>query len=105
VRKSGWSCSLPLIRRGDPQSQLLDLLQPVFAIESEPHQILMEHLACQIGIQTREPHTFRDNGAGHDLPAVKRTERWNSWLDVHFCAVLAVIQGLDNDVHVIELPR
>ena len=86
-------------------TQLLDLFQPLLTVQSEPHQVLVENLACQIRVQTRDSHAFRDNGAGDDLSAVKRSERWNSLLDVNLCAVHLVMKWLNNNVHVIKLPR
>ena len=96
---------IPVTRSSKSKSQLLDLFHALFAVQSEPYQVLVEHLACQIGVHTSESHALRNDAAGHNLSAVKRSERRNPLLDVHLRAILVVIEWLDNDVHVVELPR
>jgi hypothetical protein len=65
----------------------------------------MEGLAREVCVQTRETHTLRDDRAGNNLRAVERSEYREPRLVAHFSAEHGIIQGLNNNVHVVELPR
>ena len=66
---------IPFVQSGKSKSQLLDLFQTLFTVQSKANEVLVEHQACKIGVHTCESHTLRDDCAGHDLSAVKRSER------------------------------